>query len=112
MARSGVPRRVIAPYKITACESRAGALQSSIRCLSRKATLGEKKAVSSGGTVKPIALIFFGVVLLAVNAPAQNEPAPARTLQRPLRPLDTFSLEGRDTDTGDMGVGEEEPWVT
>src|SRR5712691_10839807 len=72
--------------------------------------LREKKAVSSGGTVKPMALIFFGVVLLAVSAAAQNEPASARTLQRPLRPVHTFSIVARDPATGEMGVAVQSHW--
>ena len=60
--------------------------------------------------MKPMALIFFGVVLLAVSAAAQNEPAPARTLQRPLRPVHTFSIVARDPATGEMGVAVQSHW--
>src|SRR3989442_6721827 len=57
-----------------------------------------------------MALIFFGVVLLVVSAAAQNEPAPVRTLQRPLRPVHTFSIVARDPATGEMGVAVQSHW--
>src|SRR5260370_5654351 len=53
-----------------------------------------------------MALIFFGVVLLAVSAAAQNEPAPVRTL----RPVHTFSIVARDPATGEMGVAVQSHW--
>lgn len=56
--------------------------------------------------MKRIALIFFGVVLLAVSAAAQSEPAPVR----PLRPVHTFSIVARDPATGEMGVAVQSHW--
>src|SRR5438045_8481077 len=62
-------------------------------------------------------IAFAGVVLsvammLAPKSSAQNNQLQSQTQERPLRPVHTFCIVGRDAETGEIGVAVQSHWLS